>query len=176
MSVVPFDRSQRKCEQRHYITLLQRYKNHSVSLSLIDRVPVVDDTRCINLHLRDSRECCDNCNTGGNCNVHNGDDGGNCWSHRSQKWELLWVRPLCTWPQNLFSLNMCLSTTLHHRYLPSVRIKRRFWKMTRSLVALLQISIRANRDLEIFQKSRLILKDGNYWWWSTVLEQQMVPM
>ena len=33
--------------------------------------------------------------------------------------------------------------------------------------------IRANGDLENFQKQRLILKDGNYRWWSTLLEQML---
>ena len=35
------------------------------------------------------------------------------------------------------------------------------------------IDIRANGDLDKFQKSRLILKDGDYRWLSIVLEQML---
>ena len=35
------------------------------------------------------------------------------------------------------------------------------------------IGIRANGDLDGYQRQRLVLKDGNYRWWSTVIEQSL---
>ena len=35
------------------------------------------------------------------------------------------------------------------------------------------IGIRANGDLDGYQRPRLVLKDGNYRWWSTVIEQSL---